>query len=168
MVDGMVACHELRGGHAPFHRCGRYQHFTCRCAGRPQQVEMFADAGRAVGILVAVLGIAERLQQLYAVPVGFEFVRDHLRKRSPDALPHFRTMTIDLYDVVIANIDVDVRRHAAGAGCFRATRSSERHRENKAAARNTGLLQKLPPTQFLQTFHDSPPAARWIALRIRV
>ena len=77
-------------------------------------------------------------------------------------------MAVDLDDIVITNVDVDVRRDAPGCRSHGATRGAERHREYQAAARDAGVLQEFAAAEFPQAVHDSPPAARRMALRIRV
>ena len=110
VVHRMHARHALAGRHAPCGGSGSDQHFARRGTCAAQQVELLANAGRAVGILVAVFLVAQCLFQADQVPVGVELVGDDLRQAGADALAHLRPMAHDLHDAVRTDIHVDVRR----------------------------------------------------------
>ena len=64
---------------------------------------------RAVGILVAVFRVADRLIDLHFRPIGIQFVRNHQRKRSAAAAAHLRAAGDDGDRPIARNGEKNVR-----------------------------------------------------------
>ena len=102
------------GCHAPAARGGGNQHLPRRPAGLAHDAEQQAHALGSVSILVAVDGIARRLQHVHVLPVGIELVGQHLREAGADAGAHLRARHHDRDPVVGADGDEQVGHETAG------------------------------------------------------
>ena len=160
-MHGVLARDTFFGRHTP-QRGGRRDHHVTSCRSRiSQRVEMPANAGGAVGVLVTVFLVANGLDQFDLVPVGFHLVGDDLRQRRTDALPHFRAVTVDFDDAVVANIDVNVGRHRRGGFRGRSdgfllglAGGAERQCKHQPATGLARALHEFPAADLFDVLHD--------------
>ena len=125
---------------APLGRRGLPQHQPCRCACIPQTVVVHQDAARAVGVLVAVLGVARRLGELDAAPVGIELVRHHLGDGGANALTHLRAVRGDRNGAIGGEGDEEVRLERRGDA---AVRQVGARRQCRAENKDAGTLEEV-------------------------
>ena len=159
---------------SPAFGAGLAQHEPRTGARGAQPVVVQQDALRAVGVLVAVLGIALGLHHGDPGPVGVQFVRDHLGQRGADALAHLRAVGRDPDGAVRIEGEEEVGLERAGGDVqgrgfpcrqARAEHEHPRHTEKVTAGEVGGdvgdrVHRSVPPVARL-------PAASWMAARIR-
>jgi hypothetical protein len=90
-----MKCLALRHRHAPGGGGGAFEHEAGGRARLAQGVIAIADRFRPVGILVAILGIADRLLDRDPLPVSLQFIGRHHRQRGADARTHLRAVRDD-------------------------------------------------------------------------
>ena len=147
--------------HSPFERSSGDQHLAGLRASFAHGVPGGAYTGAASSALVAVQHAGAGLLNSNLLPVGFQFLGENHGQRGPDALPHLRARDHDRDFFVRRNAQIcvgskTVLRRRAVAGKIKAnhqTSSGCSAGGQEIAARKWG--------------HCPPPAARWIALRMR-
>ena len=99
----------LRRGHVPLRRRRTHQHRPCGRAGAAEGFVEVAHGPRAVGVLIAVAGVADALLDAAAAPVGVELVGGDHRQRGADAGAHLRSVRDDEDRAVGLDAEIDTR-----------------------------------------------------------
>jgi hypothetical protein len=94
---------------APRPRGGLLEHRARGGAGHAHRLVEVPDRTGAVGVLRAVLLVANGLDDLHARPVGVEFVGHDQRQRRPRARAHLRPVRDDLHEAVGQDGEIDAR-----------------------------------------------------------
>ena len=97
-------------GDIPYFCRRRFQHLPGGGASHAHGLVELPNAARAVGVLVAVFGIALSLHDLDPAPVGLEFVGEHHGQAGANSGAHLRSMGDDRHIAVLIDAEVDVRR----------------------------------------------------------
>ena len=140
------------------HFCGRrlLEHLAHGAAHLAHGLDVMAHAARAVGVLVAVLGlVAGRLDDLHPAPVGLHLVGDHHRQAGARAGTHLGAMGDQSHRAVGRDRDEHVRigdqavRHVGAAGVVRLERlgcveGHELHGDDQARPRRRALEETAP------------------------
>jgi hypothetical protein len=114
-MNRVVVAGEPRGRHVPASGSGADQHRPRDRRDLPHRLEEVADAGRSVGVLVAVLLVAVALDDADLRRIGAELVGEQHRQRAADALPHLGAVADDRDDAVDADLEERVgREHHRG------------------------------------------------------
>ena len=147
--------HALRLRHSPLLRRRAHQHQPRRSSSLPQHIKKLADGVRPVGILRSETGVAIRLNDFHAVPIGVEFVSENPRQTRPHAVPHFRPVRHDVNGSVGMNADEDARmKRSRINGCWRRrTRRPQRFwndpcTQHKRSRREHALKKTTPADIF--------------------
>ena len=172
----MVLPLALRRVHAPLLRRRLLQHRARHGAELAHAVVVVADAPRAVGVLVAVLLVADRLRDLDSAPVRLELVGEDHRDAGAHALAHLRAMGDDRHRSGGVDGDEQVRTQRGTDGGrslsdgrerveSRERIELEREREGSGGGH---ALEEGSAADVLNGVHDFTPAASLMAARIRV
>ena len=142
-----VARDDVGRRHAPLVGCGPFEH---RTGSRPRLSELHVravpDARRAVGVLVTVLRVANRLLKHDRLVVHVELVGDGHHERRANALPHLGAVADHGHGAVLA--DAQVHRRLPRAGGRRDERTFERF--EPAHARGAHGQQQAAGGELLQ------------------
>jgi hypothetical protein len=186
-VDDLVILGEAAAGvDLPALRGGGDQHVPRGRAGAPELVHELADARRAVGVLVAVLRVADGLADDDAVERRAELGGDQHRQRAAHALAHLGAVAHDRGRAVGRDVDEHVRREAGGVGLvilrggggagagpparLVGEGAALVDRQREAAEGEVQAGEEGPPRDEHRAAHGPPsatPAAFLIAARIR-
>ncbi len=170
---------EVRGAfrcrHAPLRGGGGDEHGASRCACVSERIKEIPDRFRSVGVLVAVLHVADGLLHLHARPIGVQLVGGNQRERGPDAGAHFGAMRDDEDGAVGLDAQVDAGVHRRGFSArpetCRALREQLHRRDAGHQHKRSGgkhPAQKVTPGDVFEGAHARPPcAAALIAARMR-
>ena len=109
MDDGVIASRDGLHRHLPARRRSLLEHRPRAGAGDAHGVVEVLDRARAVGVLRAVLGVADRLEDPDAGPVGVELFGKHHRQAGADAGSHLGAMRDDRHRAVVVENEVDAR-----------------------------------------------------------
>ena len=91
VIDGLA----FGSGHLPFFRSRAFQHQTGTGAGFADGYDEVANGAGTICVLRAVLGIADGLFDLDALPIGFEFVGQNHGQDGADPCAHFGSVRED-------------------------------------------------------------------------
>ena len=92
MNNLMILCLTFLGRHGPLRRGCAFKHQSRACSGVAHRVAKITDRARAIGVLGAVLYIAQRLLDFHTRPVGVELVCDYRWKPGANSRAHFRAV----------------------------------------------------------------------------
>ncbi len=107
MDDGVIASRDGLDRYFPARRRGLLEHRPGAGAGDAHRVVEVLHRARAVGVLRAVLGVADRLEDPDARPVGVELFGKHHRQAGADAGSHLGAMRDDRHGAVVVENEVD-------------------------------------------------------------
>src|SRR5207247_9477889 len=142
----------------------------------PHAVVVVTDAARAVGVLIAVLLVADRLFDLDSAPVRLQLVGEDHRNAGAHALAHLRAMGDDGHGTgrIDGHEEIRVQRGTDGGRGRRDRRewidASKRIKLERECARSRrgDALEEGPAADVLNGVHDFTPAASLMAARIRL
>ena len=165
----MITRLHLANGHAPRLRGSALEHRPGGCASDAHRLVEVLDRARPVGVLRAVLLVADGLDDPYARPVGIQFVGHHERQRGADTGAHLGAVRHDLHQPVGQDGEVDARR--PWPLCTRVLREDADGHETRAeheGTRSRGASQEGATRQHGRA-HPCLPAdcASLMAARIR-
>ena len=109
MDDGVIASRHGLHGHFPARRGCLLEHRPRARAGDAHGVVEVLHRARAVGVLRAVLGVADRLEDPDARPVGVELFGEDHRQAGADAGSHLGAVRDDRHRAVVVENEVDAR-----------------------------------------------------------
>ncbi len=168
--DHVIARAAVVGVDAPDMRRGGLEHLPRRGARLAHRLIELPHAARSVGVLIAVFRVALGLDDLHAVPVGFELVGEHHRQSGLDSGAHLGAVRDNRHQPGVIDHQVDVGlkcRRSRGLGC--------RHRNFSKtdidAEHETGSGHRashdIPPAQIHDRGHQITSVTDLIAARIR-
>src|SRR5437870_5211506 len=167
----MLLCPTFRSRYTP---CGSSRTFEHEARARTrlaQGIIEIADGFRPVGILVAVLWIADRLLDLDQLPVGIQFIGRHHWEGGANARTHLRAVRHDSHRASRLNAQV----HTGVPWCrsaLRCCRRSERFggehlRGEYQRSGGKHAPEKTATTDVYHSAHIFPPPACLMAWRMR-
>ena len=144
-----------------------FEHLPRDRAGFAQRLVELPHAACAVGVLVAVLHVAVGLNDLDAVPVGIEFVRQYHRQAGLDAGAHLRAVGNDRHQTRVIDADIDIRREIRfRRGSGRKASEPDTKPEHQPGP-DADAAKDVAPAEIFDCDHAPNSAACLIAARMR-